>query len=144
MVLGVDLAIAISTTLDLITELLGTPHIPSIICTDSFSLHECLVKLGNTKEKRLMIDVMAFRESYERREISEIRWINGQGQDNPADAMKKINPTNALRQIVDSNELQVLVEGWVERTDYNQINVVNAHHVQSFQCLGSDLFTKIR
>ncbi|POS82721.1 hypothetical protein EPUL_004120, partial [Erysiphe pulchra] len=118
MVLGVDLAIALSTTLDLITELLGTPHIPSIIFTDSFSLYECLVKLGSTKEKRLMIDIMAIRESYERREISEIRWING--LDNPTDAMTKVNPTNALRQIVDSNELRVRVEGWVERTDFCQ------------------------
>ncbi|KHJ33788.1 hypothetical protein EV44_g4070 [Erysiphe necator] len=119
MVLVVDLAIAISTTLDLITEQLGTPHIPSITCTDSSSLYECLVKLGNTKEKPLMIDTMAIHESYERREISEIRWING--QDNPADAMTKINPTNALRQIVDSHEIRVRVEGWVERTDFNQI-----------------------
>jgi hypothetical protein len=34
---------------------------------------------GNTKEKRLMIDIMALRQSYELRELQEVRWINGEG-----------------------------------------------------------------
>lgn len=94
MVQGIDTAIALSTTLKLITKQLKVDDIPTIICTDSFSLYECLVKLGTTKEKRLMIDIMAIRQSYERKELSEIRWING--QDNPADAMTKSAPTKAL------------------------------------------------
>ena len=32
--------------------------LPMILCTDSKSLYDCLVKLGTTAEKRLMIDVM--------------------------------------------------------------------------------------
>lgn len=80
-----------------------------MVCTDSFSLYECMVKLGTTKEKRLMIDVMAVRESYERRELSEVRWIVG--QDNPADAMTKSNANKALRQFINTNEVQVEVEG---------------------------------
>ena len=75
--------------------------------------YECLVKLGTTKEKRLMIDIMAIRQSYERRELQEIRWING--QDNPADAMTKSNPNRALEKFLDTNHLQVRVEGWVKR-----------------------------
>jgi hypothetical protein len=74
-----------------------------------------MVKLGTTKEKRLMIDIMAIRQSYERRELSEIRWING--NDNPADAMTKGNPVKALQSLVDTNELVVRVEGWVQRGD---------------------------
>ena len=70
------------------------PQTPIIICTDSYSLYECLVKLGTTKEKRLMIDIMALRQSYERREITEIRWIDG--KNNPADAMTKSAPNRAL------------------------------------------------
>lgn len=85
MVQGIDTALAVSTTLKIITRQFHLQDVPTIICTDSFSLYECMVKLGTTKEKRLMIDVMAIRESYERRELSEIRWING--NDNPADAM---------------------------------------------------------
>ena len=62
-----------------------------------------------------MIDIMAIRQSYERRELSEIRWING--NDNPADAMTKSNPVKALQNLVDTNELVVRVEGWVQRGD---------------------------
>jgi hypothetical protein len=113
MVSGVDMAIAIGTTLKMITDRLELPAIPTIVCTDSYSLYECLVKLGTTKEKRLMIDIMALRQSYERRELFEIRWING--QDNPADAMTKVNPNKALETFVDTNTLCVRVEGWVKR-----------------------------
>ena len=44
-----------------------------MICTDFKSLYECLVKLKIIYEKRLMIDVINFRQSYEKREIIEIR-----------------------------------------------------------------------
>jgi hypothetical protein len=73
MVSGVDSAIAIGTTLKMITDRLKLPTIPIIVCTDSYSLYECLVKLGTTKEKRLIIDIIALRQSYERRELFEIR-----------------------------------------------------------------------
>jgi hypothetical protein len=73
------------------------------------------VKLGTTKEKRLMIDIMALRQSYERRELTEIRWIKG--DDNPADAMTKSNPNKALEKVLDTNELTVRVEGWVVRKE---------------------------
>jgi hypothetical protein len=56
-----DIGIAIATTLRMIIERLGLPAIPLVICIDSYSLYECLVKLGTTKEKRLMIDIMALR-----------------------------------------------------------------------------------
>jgi hypothetical protein len=44
-----------------------------ILATDSKSLYDCLVRLGTTIEKRLMIDVMALRQFYERREITEMK-----------------------------------------------------------------------
>ena len=113
MVAGVDMAYAISTTLKMITHQLNFPAIPTIICTDSYSLYECLVKLGTTKEKRLMIDIMALHQSYERRELYEIRWING--LDNPADAMTESNPNKASETLIEENRLEVRVEGWVKR-----------------------------
>jgi hypothetical protein len=70
---SVDMAHAISSTLNIITKQLDLPMIPIIVCTDSYSLYECLVKLGTTKEKRLIIDIMAIRQSYERRELQEVR-----------------------------------------------------------------------
>jgi hypothetical protein len=113
MVGGVDMAVAINTTIRMITKQLDLPQTPIVVCTDSYSLYECLVKLGTTKEKRLMIDIMALRQSYERREIAEIRWIDG--KDNPADAMTKSAPNKALEKFLDNNQLQIRVEGWVQR-----------------------------
>ena len=115
MVGGVDMAIAINTTLHMINEQLDLPKVSIVVCIDSYSLYECLVKLGTTKEKRLMIDIMALRQSYERREITEIRWING--HDNPADAMTKSTPNKALEKFINGNQLTVRVEGWVERKE---------------------------
>lgn len=112
---GIDSAIPLSMTLNKITKQLGLNDIPNIVCTDSFSLYECLVKLGTTKEKRLMVDIMSARQSYERRELTEIRWING--SDNPADAMTKTKANNALQQLVTTNKLRVRVQGWVDRKD---------------------------
>ena len=67
-----NISITIITTLRIITERLSIASIPLVIYTNSYSLYECLVKLRTTKEKRLMIDIMALRQLYERREIIEI------------------------------------------------------------------------
>ena len=88
------MALLISTTLELITRQLRLNQIPVVVYTDSFSLYECMVRLGTTKEKRLMINIMVIRESYKRREISEIRWITGDS--NPADAITKATPNSCL------------------------------------------------
>jgi hypothetical protein len=56
-----------------------------------------------------MIDIMAIRQSYERRELFEIRWING--LDNPVDAMTKANLNKALENFVNINQIWVRVEG---------------------------------
>ena len=72
MVGGVDMAIAIRTTLKMIIDQLVLPVIPIIVYTDSYSLYKCLVKLGTTKEKRLIIDIMALCQSYKRRELFKI------------------------------------------------------------------------
>ena len=59
MVGGVNIAIAINTTIKIITKQLGFLYTPIIVCTDSYSLYECLVKLSITKEKCFMIDIIA-------------------------------------------------------------------------------------
>jgi hypothetical protein len=66
MVHGFDLAFCVKATLDLVLN----TDVPLVICTDSKSLYDCLVKLGTTQEKRLMIDVMCIREAYKRQEIA--------------------------------------------------------------------------
>jgi hypothetical protein len=103
------MAIAISTTIKMIIDQLSFGKIPTIIYTDSYSLYKCLVKLGTTKEKHLMIEIMALHQSYKRREIIEIRWING--SNNPADTMTKAEPNKALEKFITTNTLRVRVKG---------------------------------
>jgi hypothetical protein len=62
MIGGIDMSFAISFTLMMIMKQLEFPTISIIVYTDSYSLYECLVKLGTIKEKRLIIDIMAIRE----------------------------------------------------------------------------------
>ena len=101
---GFDIGATIKSTIQNILQL---EQLPLVLCTDSKSLYDCLVKLGTTQEKRLMVDLMCLRQAYERREITEIKWINGGS--NPADAMTKSKPCQALKQLVDTNKLDLQV-----------------------------------
>ena len=66
---GFDVGAVLKSTMECVLA----QSVPMIFCTDSKSLYDCLVKLGTTQEKRLMVDIMCLRQSYERREIMEIR-----------------------------------------------------------------------
>ncbi|RFU24242.1 hypothetical protein B7463_g12093, partial [Scytalidium lignicola] len=109
MAYGFDMGATIKSTIEGILEI----DLPLVICTDSRSLYDCLVKLGTTQEKRLMIDVMYLRQAYERRQIAEVRWI--EGITNPADSMTKGKPSSALKRLLDTNKVQLEVVEWVER-----------------------------
>jgi hypothetical protein len=52
---------------------------------------------------------MALRQSYEKRELTEVRWING--QDNLADTITKAMPNKMLQEFLDNNEITVRLEG---------------------------------
>jgi len=58
MVSGVNIAIAIRTTLKIIINRLKLPVIPIIVYTDLYSLYKYLVKLNTIKKKRLIINIM--------------------------------------------------------------------------------------
>ena len=60
------MAIIIGTTLKIIIDRLKLPIIPTIVYTNLYSLYKYLVKLGTTKEKRLIIDIIALRQFYKR------------------------------------------------------------------------------
>ena len=104
MVVGFDIGSVIQTTSSgiLSTEIL------LVMCTDSYSLYDCMTKLGSIAEKRLMIDIMGLRQSYERREINEVRWIDGSC--NLADAMTKEKPGQALRRLVETNTIELITK----------------------------------
>ena len=72
-VVGVDIVYTLSTTLKIVTDQLDLLTIPTIVCTDSYSLYKYLVKLRTTKEKRLIIDIITLRQSYKQRELYKIR-----------------------------------------------------------------------
>ena len=107
---GFDHGAVIKSTIEKILQV----ELPLVLCTDSKSLYECLVKLGSTQEKRLMVDLMCLRQSYERRMITEIKWIDGDA--NPADAMTKGKACNALRDLIDTNKINLSTKEWVERS----------------------------
>jgi hypothetical protein len=98
---GFDHAAVIKATIEKILQC----NLSLIVCTDSKSLYECLVKLGSTQEKRLMVDLMCLRQSYERRMITEIKWIDGDS--NPADAITKEKACNALRDLINTNKINL-------------------------------------
>jgi len=108
---GFDIGAAIKATVEQLLQI----ELPLVLCTDSRSLYDCLVKLGTTREKRLMVDIMCLRQSYERREITEVKWIDGKS--NPADSMTKSKATTALKDLIDTNQLNLRVVEWVERKD---------------------------
>ncbi len=109
-----------------------------ILLTDSRSLYDCLVKLDTTSEKRLMIDLMCLRQSYERREITKIRWIDDDS--NSADAMTKINFCQTLTKLIDTNIIDLRTTAWVkrmnERTTKNEEIIQNEKTISS---LSSDV-----
>jgi hypothetical protein len=111
MVHGFNIGAAIKSTLDKILQV----NLPLILCTDSKSLYNCLVWLGTMQEKRLMIDVMCLRQAYKQRQVTKVKWIDG--DTNPADAMTKGKPCTALTQLIDTNRIELQAVGWVERTD---------------------------
>ena len=110
----------IGATIKATVELQLNISLPLILCTDSKSIYECLVKLGTTQEKRLMIDIMCLRQSYERREIAEVKWIDGDS--NPVDAMTKSKPLSALKRLIDTNRIELKTVEWVKCTTDNGID----------------------
>jgi hypothetical protein len=85
-----------------------------ILLTNFKSLFNCLIKLDIIAKKRLMIDLICLRQSYERREIAEIKWI--ERNINSADAMIKFKLCSVLSSLIDINSLSLKITEWVERT----------------------------
>jgi hypothetical protein len=70
------------------------------------------MKLGITKEKYLIINIIAIRQTYEKKKLFEIRYINK--QDNPIDTITKLLPNKILEKFVDTNELIIRMQEWVD------------------------------
>ena len=60
-----------------------------------------------------MVDIICLRQSYKRREIMEIRWIDGNS--NPANVMTKAKPCHALQELINTNMVNMKTSSWVKR-----------------------------
>jgi hypothetical protein len=132
---GFDIGAALKKTIENIIKI---DNLPLLLYIDSKSLYECLVKLDTTHEKWLMVDIICLRQSYERREITKVIWIDR--DTNPTDAMMKGRPCQALRDLVDTNKIDLRATGWVKRAQKEVIpvekgNTTNSAEKESSQCL---------
>jgi hypothetical protein len=66
-----------------------------------------------------MIDVMILRQCYERREITEMKWVHE--TNNSVDSMIKIKSSSALKTIIDINQINLNTTKWVERATTKEI-----------------------
>ncbi len=103
-----DLDVVFKATLSAILDRL----VSLILCTDSKSLYNCLIKLETTQKTRLMINVMSFRQSYERREITKIKWIHE--VNNSIDSMIKSKAFTTLKTLIDINTINMNTNEWIE------------------------------
>lgn len=79
---------------------------------DSKQLFEVVAKDGGNNEKRFQIDIFDLKESYERGEITKLRWIPV--ATNPADALTKqsLIDNTPIWQLMIINHLDVDAFGW--------------------------------
>lgn len=108
LVLGFDSAFLVK---DLVEELLGrTIKLEALI--DSKTVFNVIAKDGKTSEKRLQIDVLALRQSYDLGELDRIAWIPGKR--NPADSLTKpvLTTSSPLYQVMKTNKLDIQPQGW--------------------------------
>jgi hypothetical protein len=109
----INIKIAFATTLKMIITRFNQPEIFLVIYTNLYFLYKCLIKLGTTQEKRLIIDILALQQSYERKKIAKICWIYN--RDNLANAFTKATTNSSLKQLVSINKLIVRMEEYIER-----------------------------
>jgi hypothetical protein len=60
-----------------------------------------------------MMNVMILRQSYERRKITEVRWISD--DHNLADSMIKVKLFTTLKIVIDTNRIKLNSVEWVKR-----------------------------
>ena len=105
-------------------------NISLIVCTDFRSLYQYLMKLKTIKKKRLMINMINLRQSYKRREITEIRWIDKNS--NPANVIIKKKIISALKTLIDTNKINFTATEWIERSKKSQKILNMKFEIKSF------------
>ena len=90
-------------------------QLPLHMLTDSETLFSFMIKSTTTSELRLMIDIAAAKQSFDRHEIATMAWI--QRNQNIADSMTKLAPNPLLVEFMKTNRLSYDVLQTVLRTN---------------------------
>jgi hypothetical protein len=104
-----DLDVVFKATLSAILD----RFVSFVLCTDFKSLYDCLVKLDTIQKKRLMIDVISLRQSYERRKITKNKWIHD--INNSIDFIIKNKAFTILKTLIDINTINININEWIKR-----------------------------
>lgn len=110
LILGFDYAYIIQ---DMLQEILGTKYEIEVM-TDSRTLFNVVTKDAMTTERRLQIDILQVRESYDNGEIRKMAWIPGLM--NPADPLTKyiVSTTSPLYVMMQHNRFKAEPKGYAE------------------------------
>lgn len=103
MVHGFNIGAVIKVTLEKILESV----ILLILCKDLKFLYNCLVKLGTTQEKQLIVDVMSLRQLYKQCEIFEVKWFHR--YHNLANSMNKAKASSVLKTVINTNYINISI-----------------------------------
>ena len=108
LVLGFDFSFVVK---DLIEELLGR-EIKLEAMVDSKTVFDVIARDSQTAERRLQIDVLALRQSYNCGELDRLGWIPG--EKNGADPLTKyaLAKTTALYMMMKYNYFGIEPQGW--------------------------------
>lgn len=87
--------------------------LPLRVLTDSSSLFSVVVKSTITTEKRLMNDLHARKEAFERKDLTEIGWIRREL--NFGDGLKNLKQSGPLTNFLATHTLDNEVIQWVVR-----------------------------
>lgn len=90
-------------------------HLPLVMLPDSKQMFDVITRASHTTEKRLMIDVTAARQAYNRHEISNVGLV--QSEHNIADGLTKPGQCAALSTMMQTAKDVNPVQQWTARTD---------------------------
>jgi hypothetical protein len=91
-----------------------------MLCIDSKSLYNCLIRLDTTQKKRLMIDIMSLHQWYERRKIIELKWSNK--INNSIYSMIKTKSSTVVKTLIDINTMNFDPIEWIKQFNNQTTN----------------------
>ena len=102
-----DDALALRSQLEEITK----RAVPMLLLTNSKPLFEIISKGSRTSEKRIMLDILAARESHKLKEISNIGFVRSSS--NLADVLTKGNMQEALFELLATGTHTAKCQLWI-------------------------------